>query len=727
MTNEIVLSNITGIDAPYNVFGCDIYGNNCILIATVDRDIPPPLTLPLSPIFNTYPGVLLKLSNCSGCVDSEYLSCIEQPLLGLCFNLGVEATNTNPCHILPSGYYHSKPYYRMLDLDCLTPINYYVWWNNDTTRWELTNAVGSGPVCYYLNNPGNYPVSNQEYPWVGGDCSIILKYSILGECPEPMCFSYNFEAFGGNSVCTILASGFHNNKVYFLLLDSACSMAESNYYIWWNNNTTRWELTETLGSGLVLNYLTNPGNYPETNRTYSWNNSNPQIIFNYSLLGECPTMCIWWEGESIVGDSSPCETNPSGYHNGKIYYQMLDTSNNCSTTIPRYIWWNSGTTRWEVTETFGSGEVKWYNENPGNYPEGTSEYPWVWNGDSNVSTLAVIFGDCPEIMCFSYGKYSVFDGIFKQISCNPFPLGIHNGKYYYVFSLDGCNPTGPELAEFYLYWETSTSRWEIRTGIGSGTLYSYLNNPSNYPTSSPTVTWTNTQPGVLAMYTSNTPNECPTMCIYASGEGLGETTNCQTGPRGYHNNKVYYQLLQADCYTDSFLYIWWNSTNMRWEMTTALGSGNLLWYNENPGNYPEGTSEYPWVHYASSVVGSLSTILGDCPEPMCFVYYTEIASLSSCNNTFPVGIHNGKYYYGIAADLCSPLTYDISIEFYLYWETSTSRWEIRTGIGSGTLYSYLNNPDDYPVVTDVYSWNNTQPSVFEMFGSDFGSDCYSEA
>lgn len=79
MASEIVLSNITGIDAPYNVFGCDIYGNNCILIATVNRDIPPPLTLPLSPIFNTYPGVLLKLSNCSGCVDSEFLDCTGPP------------------------------------------------------------------------------------------------------------------------------------------------------------------------------------------------------------------------------------------------------------------------------------------------------------------------------------------------------------------------------------------------------------------------------------------------------------------------------------------------------------------------------------------------------------------------------------------------------------------------------------------------------------------------
>ena len=74
MTN-LVFSGVSGMDIPYNVWGCDIFGNNCILIATIYNPIPPTLTIPLSPIFDTYPGLLIKLTNCSNCDYSEYSVC----------------------------------------------------------------------------------------------------------------------------------------------------------------------------------------------------------------------------------------------------------------------------------------------------------------------------------------------------------------------------------------------------------------------------------------------------------------------------------------------------------------------------------------------------------------------------------------------------------------------------------------------------------------------------
>ena len=74
MTN-LVFSGVTGIALPYNVWGCDIYGNNCILIATINTPIPPTLTIQLPPIFDTYPGLLVKLTNCIDCEYSEFLTC----------------------------------------------------------------------------------------------------------------------------------------------------------------------------------------------------------------------------------------------------------------------------------------------------------------------------------------------------------------------------------------------------------------------------------------------------------------------------------------------------------------------------------------------------------------------------------------------------------------------------------------------------------------------------
>lgn len=74
MTN-LVFSGVSGMDLPYNIWGCDIYGNNCILIATIETSIPPTLTIPLPPLFDTYPGLLIKLTNCSNCDYSEYSVC----------------------------------------------------------------------------------------------------------------------------------------------------------------------------------------------------------------------------------------------------------------------------------------------------------------------------------------------------------------------------------------------------------------------------------------------------------------------------------------------------------------------------------------------------------------------------------------------------------------------------------------------------------------------------
>ncbi len=74
MTN-LVFSGVTGIALPYNVWGCDIFGNNCILIATINTSIPPTLTIQLPPIFDTYPGLLIKLTNCLDCEYSEFSAC----------------------------------------------------------------------------------------------------------------------------------------------------------------------------------------------------------------------------------------------------------------------------------------------------------------------------------------------------------------------------------------------------------------------------------------------------------------------------------------------------------------------------------------------------------------------------------------------------------------------------------------------------------------------------
>lgn len=73
--NYLVFNGVSGMTIPYNIWGCDYYGNNCILIATINNPVPPQITIPLPPLFDTYPGLLIKLTNCSNCDYTEYSVC----------------------------------------------------------------------------------------------------------------------------------------------------------------------------------------------------------------------------------------------------------------------------------------------------------------------------------------------------------------------------------------------------------------------------------------------------------------------------------------------------------------------------------------------------------------------------------------------------------------------------------------------------------------------------
>lgn len=71
----IDITNITGLSYPYDIYVCDIYGNNCILIATVFTSIPPSNTILLPPQFNTSPSVGIKIITLDGCERFKVVEC----------------------------------------------------------------------------------------------------------------------------------------------------------------------------------------------------------------------------------------------------------------------------------------------------------------------------------------------------------------------------------------------------------------------------------------------------------------------------------------------------------------------------------------------------------------------------------------------------------------------------------------------------------------------------
>lgn len=71
----IDITNITGLTYPYNIYVCDIYGNNCIIISTVFTTIPPTNTILLPPQFDMVSSIGIKVITSDGCETFKIIEC----------------------------------------------------------------------------------------------------------------------------------------------------------------------------------------------------------------------------------------------------------------------------------------------------------------------------------------------------------------------------------------------------------------------------------------------------------------------------------------------------------------------------------------------------------------------------------------------------------------------------------------------------------------------------
>jgi hypothetical protein len=64
---QIQINSITGSAYPYTLYACDVYGNQCISVASIPSTATFPLIVTLSPQFNGSPAVGLKMIDTLGC------------------------------------------------------------------------------------------------------------------------------------------------------------------------------------------------------------------------------------------------------------------------------------------------------------------------------------------------------------------------------------------------------------------------------------------------------------------------------------------------------------------------------------------------------------------------------------------------------------------------------------------------------------------------------------
>ena len=73
---SIILNSITGLNYPYDIYVCDVYGNNCGYISQINTPVPASVEIVLPPPFDMSPAVGIKIITSDGCEKFIVFDCI---------------------------------------------------------------------------------------------------------------------------------------------------------------------------------------------------------------------------------------------------------------------------------------------------------------------------------------------------------------------------------------------------------------------------------------------------------------------------------------------------------------------------------------------------------------------------------------------------------------------------------------------------------------------------
>ena len=235
------------------------------------------------------------------------------------------------------------------------------------------------------------------------------------------------------------------------------------------------------------------------------------------------------------------------------------------------------------------------------------------------------------------------------------PTGSYEDKIYYEI-INESTTVG------FVWWDSVSSLWVFSSSLGGGDQYSTLDNlldpdSGNFPVSSPGYEWSG-ELSFISMLNSLDQSCPPSLCMTFSSDTYGEYT-CTSIPFGYYNDKVYYQLLDNDCFTYLSLYVYWNTSNSRWECSDSLGGVTVYSYLENPGDSPISNLTYPWVGVLTTF-NVLESVIGECSEISCAIEGYGYSILEPWATPFGI---TTSLPSSIISNL-DPLGYDIELYYY---------------------------------------------------------------
>jgi hypothetical protein len=73
----LVFNSIVGLNPPYTIYVCDVFGNQCILLSYISTTVPITNTIYLPPQFNSAPAIGVKVITSDGCERFKIIYCSE--------------------------------------------------------------------------------------------------------------------------------------------------------------------------------------------------------------------------------------------------------------------------------------------------------------------------------------------------------------------------------------------------------------------------------------------------------------------------------------------------------------------------------------------------------------------------------------------------------------------------------------------------------------------------
>jgi len=306
---SITLTNITGLNNPYSIYTCDVYGNNCVLVSSILTSVPPSITIFLPPYFDTSPAVGILIVTSDGCDRFEIYDCTPSP-------------TPTPLPIIP-------PYFQVVNINGTNPLIIEAR-SAAVSSFDIDWGDGSSYLVNFTNPPFPFTFANYSFPHtyslntftatcenfqlsssLSTDYIREIKLSNISDIIEN---SYTFSAFSATTVIKLSATTLTDfssslpNSLIFFYIYGANSPGSQNFQF---NPTTNLALLPSFKQLLLWNTdmsgLTQNFSGSSSFRNLSLANNNSLTNLNVTV----PTGSTFIELEVIFNTSLPILNIPN--------------------------------------------------------------------------------------------------------------------------------------------------------------------------------------------------------------------------------------------------------------------------------------------------------------------------------------------------------------------------------------------------------------------------------